>query len=135
MLNKAVIQGRLTTDPELRNTQGGTAVTSFCIASERSYIPKGGEKQTDFIDVVAWQHLAETICRHWKKGQPIIVEGQIQTRSYTDRNGNKRKAVEIIASAAHFVESKKAADEFDQRPAENDDFSQLAEWDDGDLPF
>ena len=134
MLNKAVIQGRLTADPELRTTPGGTPVTSFCIASDRGYIPKGGEKQTDFIDIVAWQHTAETVCKYWKKGQQIIVEGRLQARTYKDKAGNNRKAVEIIASAVHFADAKKPANEYDQSTGP-DDFSQISEWDDGDLPF
>lgn len=127
MLNKAVIQGRLTAAPELRHTAGGTPVTSFCMASERSFVKAGEERVTDFIDVVAWDKTAEFITRYFTKGQLIICEGEIQTRTYTDRNGNNRKAVEIRARNAYFSEAKRQeAHEFDQRPEhEEESFSQI----------
>ena len=101
MLNIAVIQGRLTADPEIRTTGGGTTVMSFSIASERNY-EVNGERQTDFINCVAWRNTAEFINKYFSKGQMIIVEGSIETRQYEDRNGNKRTAVELVASRVHF---------------------------------
>ena len=135
MLNKVVIMGRLTAAPELRHTASGIAVTSFCIACERSYVKAGTERATDFIDVVAWQKTAEFICRYFGKGSMIIVEGELQTRTYTDKTGNNRKAVEVMARNAFFSEAKRQeAHEMDQRPEySEEDFSQIS--DEDDLPF
>lgn len=107
MLNVAVIMGRLTADPELRHTASGTAVTSFTVAVDRSYAKAGTERQTDFIDVVAWRQTAEFVCKYFAKGSMIAVNGSIQTRTYEDRNGNKRKAVEIQANEVSFTGSKR----------------------------
>ena len=107
MLNVAILTGRLTGDPELRHTPNNVAVTSFNVAVSRSYARQGEERQTDFIDIVAWRSTAEFICRYFKKGQLIAIEGSIQTRSYQDKDGNKRKAFEVVANNVHFVESKK----------------------------
>lgn len=136
MLNKVVIQGRTVAAPELRHTTGGTPVTSFCIASERSYVKAGTERGADFIDVVAWNKTAEFITHYFKKGQLILIEGELQTRTYKDKNGNNRKAVEVIARNAFFSESQRADHyEHDQRPEiEEEDFSQIVP-DEYDLPF
>lgn len=107
MLNVVVLTGRLTADPELRHTPNDIAVTSFTIAVNRRFTRPGEEKQTDFIDIVAWRNTAEFVCKYFKKGQLIAVEGSIQTRSYQDKDGNKRKAFEIVASNLQFGESKK----------------------------
>ena len=107
MLNTAVLMGRLTADPELRHTPNNLAVTSFTLAVDRSYVKSGAERQTDFIDVVAWRSTAEFVCRYFHKGQLVAVQGSIQTRSYTDREGIKRKAFEIVADNVHFAESKR----------------------------
>ncbi len=107
MLNVAVIMGRLVADPELRHTQNDVAVTSFRVAVDRSYARQGTERQTDFIDVVAWRQTAEFVCRYFTKGQMIAVNGSIQTRNYEDRQGNKRTAVEIVASDVSFTGSKR----------------------------
>lgn len=109
MLNKAILMGRLVADPELRQTQNGISVTSFAIAIDRSY-SKDREKQTDFIDIVAWRQTAEFVCKYFSKGKMIIVDGAIQTRLYEDKHGNKRKAVEVVADNVQFGESKKSAD-------------------------
>ncbi len=106
MLNCAVIMGRLTADPELRTTGNGTSVTSFSVAVDRNYQRQGQERQTDFINVVAWRQTAEFVSRYFRKGQMIAVQGSIQTRSYEDRNGNKRTAVEIVADNVSFCGSK-----------------------------
>ena len=108
MLNAVVIMGRLTADPELKHTQSGVAVTSFTLAVQRSYKPQGGEYETDWVDVVAWRQTAEFICKYFTKGQMIAVAGSIQTRSYEDKNGNKRKAVEIVAREVSFCGSKES---------------------------
>ena len=107
MLNVAAIVGRLAADPELRHTASGVAVTSFTLAVSRNYSRQGEERQTDWIDVVAWRNTAEFVCKYFTKGQMMAVTGSIQTRSYEDRSGNKRKAVEIVADNVHFAEPKR----------------------------
>lgn len=106
MLNCAVIMGRLTADPELRTTTSGISVTSFSVAVDRSYQKAGQERQTDFINVVAWRQTAEFVTRYFHKGSMIAVQGSIQTRNYEDRSGNKRTAVEIVADNVSFTGSK-----------------------------
>jgi single-strand DNA-binding protein len=107
MLNVAVLMGRLVADPELRHTPNGISVTSFTLAVDRSYVKSGTERQTDFIDIVAWRNTAEFVCKYFRKGQLAAVQGAIQTRSYTDKDGNKRKAFEVVADNVHFAESKR----------------------------
>lgn len=102
MLNIAAIMGRLTADPELRQTQTGKPVASFTVAVARSFVRQGQERQTDFINVVAWGKTAEFVCRHFKKGDLIAVDGSIQTRKYQDKAGNNRTAVEIVAANVNF---------------------------------
>lgn len=106
MLNCAVIMGRLTADPELRTTPNGISVTSFSVAVDRSYQKAGEDRQTDFINVVAWRNTAEFVSRYFRKGSMIAVQGSIQTRNYEDRNGNKRTAFEIVADNVSFCGSK-----------------------------
>jgi single-strand DNA-binding protein len=103
MLNHIILMGRLTRDPELRHTQSGTPVATFSIAVERDYAPKGAERQTDFFDVVAWQRTAEFVSRYLTKGRLVIVQGRLQTRDWTDQNGGKRRAFEIIADNVNFA--------------------------------
>ncbi len=105
--NKVILMGRLTAAPELKQTNGGTAVTSFTLAVDRRYAKEGQEKQTDFITVVAWKGTAEFICRYFGKGSAILVCGELQTRSWEDQNGQKRYATEVVASEACFCEAKK----------------------------
>ena len=107
MLNVVALVGRLTVNPELRHTPNSIPVTSFNIAVGRSFAKSGEERQTDFIDIVAWRSTAEFVSKYFKKGQLIAIEGSIQTRTYQDKDGNKRKAFEVIANNIHFVESKK----------------------------
>jgi len=128
MLNIAAVQGRLVADPELRHTPNGIAVTSFTIANDQG---SGDNKQTSFIDVVAWRKTAEMVCKWFSKGSPIIVQGYIQTRSYTDRDGNKRKAVEIVADSVHFAESKRNDSPYQK--SNDGGFEEIP--DDNDLPF
>ena len=106
MINNAVIMGRLTADPELRTTGNGIGVCGFTVAVDRNYRPEGEERQTDFINVVAWCKTADFVSRYFRKGQMIAVQGSIQTRNYEDRNGNKRTAVEIVADNISFCGSK-----------------------------
>lgn len=106
MVNCAVIMGRLTADPELRQTPSGVSVTKFTVAVERRFSNKDEEKQADFIDVVAWRQTADFVCKYFKKGLMIAVQGSIQTRTYEDKDSNKRKAVEIVADNVSFCGSK-----------------------------
>lgn len=101
-LNKVILGGRLTADPELKQTPQGVSVTTFSIAVNR----RGKDAQTDFINCQAWRQTAETICKYFKKGSSICISGQIQVRSWTDQQGNKRYATEVIADEVYFVDSK-----------------------------
>ncbi|MGI6264984.1 MAG: single-stranded DNA-binding protein [Acutalibacteraceae bacterium] len=107
-MNVVCLLGRLTADPELRRTQTDVAVTSFSVAVDRAYQPKGQERQTDFINVVAWRGTAEFICRYFHKGQRIALNGSLQSRQYTDKEGNKRTAYEVVVDNAYFAESRNA---------------------------
>ena len=101
-MNKVVLLGRLAADPELRQTGNGISVTSFTIAVDRQY-SKGADRQTDWIDIVAWRNTAEFVCKYFQKGSPIIVEGSLQTRLWEDKAGQKRKSVEVQADNIEFV--------------------------------
>lgn len=105
MLNVIVIMGRLCSDPELRTTQSGLSVTSFTVAVDRAY-KKDDEKQTDFINCVAWRGTADFVTTYFKKGQMIAVQGSLQTRNYEDKNGNKRTAYDVVADNVSFCGSK-----------------------------
>jgi single-strand DNA-binding protein len=107
MLNVAALNGRLTADPELRHTSGDIPVTSFTLAVDRGYVKAGSERQADFIDIVCWRATAEFVSKYFHKGQLVAVEGSIQTRSYTDSQGVRRKATEIVANKVDFAESKR----------------------------
>ena len=107
MLNKIFLMGRLTRDPELKRTQSGTAVTSFSLAVDRDFKGQNGEKETDFIDVVAWRSTAEYVSKYFTKGRMAVVEGRLQIREYTDRDGNKRRVAEVVADQVYFGDSKK----------------------------
>ena len=107
MLNKIIIMGRLTRDPELRRTQSGLPVTSFSLAVDRDFKGQNGERETDFIDVVAWRATAEFVSKYFTKGRMAVVEGRLQLRDWTDRDGNKRRAAEVVAENVYFGESKR----------------------------
>ncbi len=107
MLNVVALNGRLTADPELRHTNSDIPMTVFTIAVDRSYVKAGAERQADFIDIVCWRNTAEFAAKYFKKGQLVAVEGSIQTRSYTDNQGNKRKAFEVVAGNVHFAEPRR----------------------------
>lgn len=146
MLNKAILMGRLTADPELRKTQNGTSVTAFTLAVNRSYTRSGEQPQTDFIDIVAWRNTAEFVSRYFTKGQLVAVEGQIQTRTWEDKNGQKRKSVEVVANEVFFAEPKRDGQSRREAPAGfepmngmggnmgGNEFAALP-GDDNDLPF
>lgn len=115
MINCIILMGRLTHDPEMKTTPAGTSVTSFSLAVERDFV-KDGEKQADFIDVVAWGKTAEFVCRYFAKGRMIAVQGRLQTRTYTDKEGNKRKAVEVTAEKVSFTGEPKKAESAAEEP-------------------
>ncbi len=108
MLNVAIIMGRLTRDPELRRTGSGTAMASFTVAVDRDFASDGQEKETDFIDCVAWRGTAEFVEKYFKKGSMIALKGRLQIRSWTDKDGNKRRSAEIVADNVYFGEGKKS---------------------------
>lgn len=110
MLNKIIVMGRLTRDPELRRTQSGLSVTSFSVACDRDFKSQSGEKETDFIDIVAWRQTAEFVCKYFSKGRMAIVEGRLQIRDWQDNNGNKRRSAEIVADNVYFGDSKRDGD-------------------------
>lgn len=108
MLNHIVIMGRLTRDPELRRTGSGIAVTSFSLAVDRDFAPKdGGERETDFIDCVAWRQTGEFVSKYFTKGRMAVVSGRLQIRNWTDKDGNKRRSAEVIADNVYFGDSKR----------------------------
>lgn len=108
MLNQIVLMGRLTRDPELRRTQTGTAVASFTLAVDRDFGSRdGGEKQTDFIDCVAWRNTAEFVSKYFSKGRMAIVSGRLQIRDWTDQNGVKRRNAEVVVENMYFGDSKR----------------------------
>ena len=106
MLNRIILMGRLTRDPELRRTQSGTPVTSFSLAVDRDFKSQSGEKETDFIDVVAWRSTAEFVAKYFTKGRMAVVEGRLQIRDWQDRDGNKRRSAEVIADNVYFGDSR-----------------------------
>lgn len=110
MLNKWEGMGRLTKGPELRRTPSGTAVATFSIAVDRDFKGKDGERETDFIDIVAWRQTAEFVSKHFTKGRMAVVEGRLQTRDYTNKDGQKRRVAEIVADNIYFGDSKRDND-------------------------
>ena len=107
MLNHITIMGRLVRDPELRSTQSGTSVASFTVAVDRDYQPGGSEKQTDFIECVAWRGTGEFVSKYFRKGSMIVVAGRLQSRKWQDRDGNNRISWEVVADSVYFGESRK----------------------------
>ena len=111
MLNHITIMGRLTRDPELRRTGSGTAVASFTLAVDRDFAPRdGGERETDFIDCVAWRQTGEFVSKYFTKGRMAVVSGRLQIRSWTDKDGNKRRTAEVVADNVYFGDSKRDGD-------------------------
>ena len=147
-MNHIVIMGRLTRDPERRETPSGVPVTSFSLAVDRGFTSKeSGERQTDFIEVVAWRGTADFVAKYFVKGQMAAVTGRLQIRDWTDKENNKRKTAEVVADHVYFTESKKSRESTlgpsDSKedygtayttPVESSDYVEL-DMDDGDLPF
>ena len=106
MLNRIIVMGRMTRDPELRHTNSGTAVASFSLAVDRDFKSQSGEKETDFIDVVAWKNTAEFVSKYFAKGRMAVAEGRLQIRDWTDRDGGKRRSAEVVADNVYFGDSK-----------------------------
>ena len=141
MLNKVVIMGRFTKDPELRRTGNGTAVTSFSLACDRDFKSQSGDKETDFIEVVAWKNTAEFVSKYFSKGRMAVVEGRLQIRDWTDKAGNKRTTAEVVADNVYFADSKRSESNDNQKENFNalsgrlsDDFVPISE-EDGEIPF
>ena len=154
MLNRILLMGRLVADPELRRTQSGTPVTSFRIAVDRDFKNQSGEKETDFIDIVAWRATAEFVAKYFAKGRMAVVEGRLQIRDWTDKDGNKRRSAEVVADNVYFGDSKRDAESAGPysggysapsggrspapsgfgAPDMGDQFAELSD-DDGELPF
>lgn len=133
MLNKIFLMGRLTRDPELRRTGSGLAVASFSLAVDRDFKSQSGEKETDFIDIVAWRNTAEFVSKYFTKGRMAVVEGRLQIRDWTDKEGNKRRNSEVVADSIYFGDSKKDTGMPAQSYSNNGSFSEVE--DDGELPF
>ena len=133
--------GRFTHDPELRRTGSGTAVTSFSLACDRDFKSQSGEKETDFIEVVAWKNTAEFVSKYFSKGRMAVVEGRLQIRDWTDKEGNKRVTAEVVADNVYFADSKRPESNYNQKENFNalsgrlsDDFVPASE-EDGEIPF
>ena len=138
MLNRIIVMGRLTRDPELRRTNSGTAVTSVTLAVDRDFKEQDGSKKADFIDVVAWKGTAEMLAKYFTKGRMAVVEGRLQLRDWTDKEGNKRRIAEVVANTVYFGDSKRddtqsAPASINSVPASTADFQEVD--DDGQLPF
>ena len=139
MLNKVILMGRLTRDVELRRTGSGIAVANFAIAVDRDFgKSESGEKETDFFDCVAWRQTGEFVSKYFTKGRMIVVEGKLQARSWTDKDGNKRKTVEVVADNCYFGDSKNGNSGTENGnpgnyPAPASDFALLN--DEGELPL
>lgn len=135
MLNHIVIMGRLTKDPELRRTGNGTAVTSFTLAVDRDFANKEtGERETDFIECVAWRGTGEFVSKHFSKGRMAVVSGRLQIRGWTDKDGNKRRTAEVLADNVYFGDSKKEEQTAEPTGYVQNDFATL-DGDDDDCPF
>lgn len=138
MLNHIVLMGRLTRDPELRQTGSGISVASFTIAVDRDYAAQGAEKETDFVDIVAWRNTAEFVSKYFSKGRMAVVSGRLQIRNWQDKDGNKRRSAEVVADNVYFGESKRDSQSSNStqsnEPAQSTDFAPLDD-DDSDLPF
>ena len=143
-MNVVILVGRLTDNPELRHTNSNISVTRFSIAVDRRIAKSSEERQTDFINIVAWRQTAEFITTYFKKGQRIGIEGSLRMNKFTDKDGNKRSAVDIIAENVYFGDSKKDSETSDNAsapttgyataPSQNSDFANVGE-EDGELPF
>ena len=134
MLNRVTIMGRIVNDIELKQTPSGVSVATIRIACERDIKDKDGNKQTDFFDVVAWRSMADFLSRYFSKGRMVILEGRMQNREWTDKNGNKRVSTEIVADSAYFGDSKTQDARRGDLEQKVEAFAEIAE-EDGKLPF
>ena len=142
MLNVICLVGRIVHDPELKQTNSGSEVTTFAVAVERNRAGQDGQRVVDYIDVVAWRKTAEFICKYFRKGSWIAVNGSLQTRSFEDKNGNKRKVFEVVADNVHFAGNKSDAADSGEAVAQNSNLDSLVNRlheleaeEDNDLPF
>ena len=135
MLNKVILQGRLIADPEMRHTPNGVSVSTFRLAVDRDFKDKNtGERQADFINVVAWRTTGEFVSKFFSKGRMAIVVGSLQSRNYEDKDGNKRYTLEVIADNVYFGDSKKDQGAEKEPEYREPQFAEIRD-DDGDLPF
>ena len=135
MINRIVLIGRLTADPELRQTPNGVAVTTFTLAVDRPFTKKNGEKETDFIRIVTWRGLAENCAKYLKKGRLAAVDGRLQIRSFNNDEGKRVTISEVIADNVRFLESSKKETTDKQKLSADDIYGEPFEIDDSDLPF
>ena len=131
MLNKVILQGNIATDIEMRHTQSGISVATFRIAVARDFKNQSGERETDFINVVAWRNTADFVSRYFQKGQMAVVDGRLQVRTYTDKDGNRRYVTEVVAENIYFAGKRKEH----QDTSEPQGFAEIGDEDAGDLPF
>ena len=138
MLNKVILMGRITADPELKHTPSNVAVCTFSLAVNRRF----NRNETDFIDIITWRQQAEFVSKYFSKGQQMVVVGALQTRTWEDKNGNKRKSVEVVVDEVHFADSKRTAGNTSPREealpfdfSAGNAFSEIEDEDDGNLPF
>ncbi len=131
MLNKIILMGRLTRDPELRQTQSGTKVASFALAVDRDFAGQDGKRETDFIDCVAWRGTGEFAAKYFTRGQMAAVEGRLQVRGWADKDGNMRRSCEVIVDSLYFAGSKRQS----EAQAEPGDSREAPEDKEGELPF
>ena len=107
MLNRVILMGRLTADPDYRTTQSGAPLARFTLAVDRDFIPQGAERKTDFLDIIVWRNTADFVSKYFRKGQLVAVQGSIQVNNYTDREGNKRRSWEVVADQVYFAEGRR----------------------------
>ena len=134
MLNKIFLMGRLVRNPELRHTGNGTAVASFSLAVDRDFKSQSGERETDFIDIVAWRSTAEFVSKYFSKGRMAVVDGRLQIRDWTDKDGAKRRTAEVVADNVYFGDSKRPVSDSDTA-APSGEFAEVPEDEKGELPF
>ena len=134
-LNKIVLMGRLTRDPELHNTGNGTPVVSFTLAVDRDTKNQDGERETDFIDVVAWRSTATFVSQYFTKGRMAVVEGRLQIRDWTDKDGGKRRSAEVIANNVYFGDTKRDSDGSPVQAASRGQSAAATDYSDDALPF
>lgn len=130
MLNHIVLMGRLCADPELRRTNSGTPVTSFTLAVDRDFKSQSGEKEADFVPVIAWRNTAEFVSKYFTKGRMAVVDGRLQMRNWTDKDGHKRTTAEVVAENVYFGDTKRD----DSRSQAEPEYAEIQE-EDGDIPF